>query len=435
MRIQTGLFILTGFLLVGAIHAQQVEFNYEGRVMVDGMPFDGPGHFKFAIVNPEGTLSLWSNDATSTTGEEPSRAVIVDVTEGVFNVMIGDASGTGMESLDASLFNVDERVSLRVWFSDIGSAGSFEELKPDRAIANPGLLGSKSYKEIHLYVDPALGNDDYPGLKPQRPKRSIQAAWNALPPLIERDATIHLADGVYREEVLLTGKTAVGDATIALSGNLASPTSVRITGADAGAETTPVRYYCFKIIEQKNVTIQGVSIDYTRSDWDGKDPVFQPRGGIFMMEDSTLSLQNSIVRHHSLGLFAYMRCEVEVVDCEFSHGEGTYARLLWTNEMCFLRLADSVFHDSHFGVCVSRLSAADIAGSTISAMTGTGCKADFLSNLTFKIPINAVQGCADKGVAAGHNCVVSYSMSPAYVSYSDNGVDHEFTNGTVTYDP
>jgi hypothetical protein len=200
MRIHASICILAGLLLAGAVQAQQVEFNYEGRVLVDGLPFDGPGHFKFAFVNKNGNLSLWSNDASSAAGEEPAGAVTVEVAEGVFNVMIGDASGTGMEPLEASLFNVDERVSLRVWFSDIGSAGSFEELKPDRDIANPGLLGSQSYREMHLYVDPVLGDDRNPGLKPQRPKRTIQAAWNALPPLIRKDATIHLAEGVYREE-------------------------------------------------------------------------------------------------------------------------------------------------------------------------------------------------------------------------------------------
>jgi hypothetical protein len=107
MRIQTGLFILAGLLLWGAAEAQQVEFNYEGRVIVDGLPYGGPGYFKFAIVDPKGNLTLWSNDAT--------------------------------------LFNADERVSLCMWFSDTRLAGSFKALKLDREIANPGLQGLQSH--------------------------------------------------------------------------------------------------------------------------------------------------------------------------------------------------------------------------------------------------------------------------------------------------
>lgn len=40
-------------------YAQQVEFNYNGRVNVDGRPFDGTGYFKFALVDQSATR-IWA---------------------------------------------------------------------------------------------------------------------------------------------------------------------------------------------------------------------------------------------------------------------------------------------------------------------------------------------------------------------------------------
>ena len=55
-----------------ALHAQVPQLiNYQGRVAVKGVNFDGSGQFKFAIVDAAGTTSYWSNDGTSTAGGEP----------------------------------------------------------------------------------------------------------------------------------------------------------------------------------------------------------------------------------------------------------------------------------------------------------------------------------------------------------------------------
>ena len=41
-----------------------VTFNYQGRVKVQGSPFNGTGQFKFAIMNTSASATLWTNDAT-----------------------------------------------------------------------------------------------------------------------------------------------------------------------------------------------------------------------------------------------------------------------------------------------------------------------------------------------------------------------------------
>ena len=67
--------------------------NYQGTVHVDGRPYDGTGHFKFAIVDAatgNGTTNYWANDGTGS--GEPRAAVPLTVHGGLFNVLLGDTS-------------------------------------------------------------------------------------------------------------------------------------------------------------------------------------------------------------------------------------------------------------------------------------------------------------------------------------------------------
>ena len=65
------------FLLPVCAWSQTVPplLNYQGRVVVGTTNFSGTGQFKFALVNAAGTTTYWSNDNTSTAGNEPTAAV------------------------------------------------------------------------------------------------------------------------------------------------------------------------------------------------------------------------------------------------------------------------------------------------------------------------------------------------------------------------
>jgi len=243
-----------------SISAQQVEFNYNGRVKVHGQPFDGDGLFKFALTNKDGSVVYWANDNETFDGGEPTTAVRVRVQQGFFSVIIGDAATSGMAPLDASLFNETDRVVLATWFSD--GAHGFERLAPDTDVVNPALLGSQSLRETDVYVDPTIGNDKYTGLRSGKPKKTIQSAWDSLPPLVRRNVTIHLAAGAYRETGLtLTGKTAAGGSVIAIEGNTTTPSLARLSGATETSPTTPVREGVV-ITQQQSVEIRGVQFEY-----------------------------------------------------------------------------------------------------------------------------------------------------------------------------
>jgi len=110
--------------------------NYQGRVAVDNVNFDGAASFRFALVDGPGTTTLWSNDGTSTTGSEPTTAVSLTVTKGLYALGLGDTALANMTAVPASVFTDNTIVKLRVWFDD-GTNGSVL-LSPDQTIASVG---------------------------------------------------------------------------------------------------------------------------------------------------------------------------------------------------------------------------------------------------------------------------------------------------------
>ena len=92
------------FCIATAQAGDNVRFNYQGRVLVDGTPFEGTGQLKLAIVATSGTtVSVWSNDQTSAAGAEPTTHISTPVAAGIFDLMVGDES-LGMAPIHGALF-------------------------------------------------------------------------------------------------------------------------------------------------------------------------------------------------------------------------------------------------------------------------------------------------------------------------------------------
>ena len=120
-------------LLTSPLHAQVPRLlNYQGRVAVGSVNFEGAGQFRFAIVNNTGATTFWSNDGTSVAGSQPANAVSLAVGKGLYSVLLGDIALTNMTAIPASVFTHPD-VRLRVWFND-GVNGS-QLLTPDQRIA------------------------------------------------------------------------------------------------------------------------------------------------------------------------------------------------------------------------------------------------------------------------------------------------------------
>jgi hypothetical protein len=95
----------------------------------EGVPVNGPAEFKFAFVNPDGSASFWSNDGTSVAGSAPAAFVALPVSNGLFNVQLGDPN-LGMQPLTPEVF-ASPQVFLRVWING-------EQLVPDRQVTTVG---------------------------------------------------------------------------------------------------------------------------------------------------------------------------------------------------------------------------------------------------------------------------------------------------------
>ncbi len=132
------IFWMMAFLVLHSAHlTAQVPrlINYQGRVVVGSVNFDGSGVFKFALVNADGTTTYWSNDGTSIAGSEPTTGVTLTVTKGLYSVLLGDAALANMSVLPATVFTNDP-VRLRVWFDD-GVTGP-QQLVPDQRMSAVG---------------------------------------------------------------------------------------------------------------------------------------------------------------------------------------------------------------------------------------------------------------------------------------------------------
>jgi hypothetical protein len=109
--------------------------NYQGRLSVGGVNFNGVGQFNFALVNGSGQTTYWSNDGTSVNGNQPSTAVTLNITNGLYSVLLGDTTIANMTVIPATVFTHSD-VRVRVWFND-GTNG-WEQLTPDQRIAAVG---------------------------------------------------------------------------------------------------------------------------------------------------------------------------------------------------------------------------------------------------------------------------------------------------------
>jgi microcystin-dependent protein len=80
-------------------------------------------------------VTYWSNDGSSVAGSEPTAAVTLSVSKGLYSVMLGNTALANMTAIPASIFtNTDVRI--RVWFND--GLNGFQMLVPDQRIAAVG---------------------------------------------------------------------------------------------------------------------------------------------------------------------------------------------------------------------------------------------------------------------------------------------------------
>jgi hypothetical protein len=129
--------------------------NYQGTLKVDGSIYEGAGYFKFAIMDDDttdGTTNYWAHDGTGS--GEPTTYVTLTVSNGLFNVLLGDPSVANMTQPITETVFAETNTYLRVWFSDTTSG--FQALEPNQQFASVAYALRAQYAESYTETDPVF---------------------------------------------------------------------------------------------------------------------------------------------------------------------------------------------------------------------------------------------------------------------------------------
>ncbi|MFO1500405.1 MAG: tail fiber domain-containing protein [Verrucomicrobiota bacterium] len=177
--------------------------HLRGRVSVNGVPFQGTGHFKFALVDGAGTTFYWMNAADSApTDGIPDSALLLTVEKGLYSVLLGDSDALGGPPIPASAF-ANPDVRLRVWFDD-GTHG-FELLRPDQRV---GAVGYALVAEQANTADVASKLVDNPSFRGQSQFNGRIGIGTATP-AAELDV-----NGIAKATQFETDRVRIGDAVL-----------------------------------------------------------------------------------------------------------------------------------------------------------------------------------------------------------------------------
>ena len=107
--------------------------HHQGLVAVDGEPYSGNGAFRFALVDSQTNLNVWTNDGSSVgVSDMPVLPVELTATNGLYEAGLGDTSLSNMVAIPPSLF-ANESLALRVWFDD--GFNGIQQFAPDHAVS------------------------------------------------------------------------------------------------------------------------------------------------------------------------------------------------------------------------------------------------------------------------------------------------------------
>jgi len=221
------------FLWSGSAFAQATPpdaMNYQGVLRdSDDRPLEGSYSmiFRFFDADSGGDEILVDTHAA------------VGVSGGLFNVRLGtgavtDGSGPGDYAKLSRVFADHPELHLEVQVGGETLAPRVEIVSSGHCLNARYVRGVEMVGEgpLGLYVDAATGDDANDGLTPAKAKRTIQAAFNAIPYVLGGTVTVNIADGTYHEELLLTGFHRRGLYPIHIIGNPTSPQSVVLDGQD-----------------------------------------------------------------------------------------------------------------------------------------------------------------------------------------------------------
>ncbi|MCE5229618.1 right-handed parallel beta-helix repeat-containing protein [bacterium] len=371
---------LAMFLMFGlsAFAGDGSQFNYQGRVLVQGFPYTGPGQMKVAILATTGTstvYSLWSNDGSSVAGAEPTGAFGVTATGGVFDVMLGDSDL--MQEIPAIIFNRDDELKVRVWFND-GTHG-FQQLTPDRRITNPRRLGLTRVKSpLVIFVSSIDGDDMNDGLTTKTAKRTVGAALDMLPRSIYANTTVTLAAGTYTP-FYIRGFADIHNTLVISGDKIHNPTQGQALDVTVnGNGGTGI-----SIAESMNIRLEGVAVTggYAGLEADGAEITCRrcrasgnSLAGFWAQHNSFMIVDYCYATANGRG-FQVEASSTMTMGSSIAEGNGTGLLAYWNSNVCFV--SSILRNNTSYGI-LSRYQAA-MAPSSGVTITGNGTNTDIMS--------------------------------------------------------
>jgi hypothetical protein len=157
------------------------------------------------IIDPPGgqetLLTRWSHDGTSIAGSEPTTAISLPVSGGLFTITLGDPTTPGMQAIAAGLFSTPG-LRLRIWFDD--GVNGFAALSPAQPLMpTPYASRARSVSWTNLT---------------ELPVGSENAAYRAGAGLSLSNNTVAIATNAITSEMLATNAVtsfAIANGTIA----------------------------------------------------------------------------------------------------------------------------------------------------------------------------------------------------------------------------
>jgi len=122
---------------------------YQGRISVSGAAHTGPGAFRFALTNQNGSSTYWRSDTN------PGDQVMAQVVAGDFEIHVGDSAITNMADIPLSVFD-NSPLYLRVWFTDTVNP-EFELTPAVRLLAAPYAIMARAVEDNS--IDTAMIQD------------------------------------------------------------------------------------------------------------------------------------------------------------------------------------------------------------------------------------------------------------------------------------
>ena len=344
---KAGVLLLSSILFFsqGTLNAEEPTLSYQGRLLRNSNLYNGSAEFLFALVveNQDEEEIVWSNDPNASFAPTVTGTPVqLNVNNGNFSSLIGDAIIPNMSEIEPSVWNQEGKYFLRVWVRT-NSGDAFEQLQPDQRITNPRSYGQEASRNQVIYVNPVTGNDRFSGIRQNRPKKTLESALSTVPASIRKNVTIQLADGVYYEKVTISNFFISGqNASFSITGNVSNPSAVIFSGASESAPTVVTKPEGIVVTDLAGtINLRGITFDdYTERS------LYVAPGGKASISDCRFV--NEITSAVSLQVHG----TAGIVSSEFSGANGmqvSYGGSVFATSLAFNNISNSYGLQIHNG--------------------------------------------------------------------------------------